>query len=296
VAAATHAPALSVTLLLEAQSPGYAMNKSAALDRSIREFQRLDLLAEADSAVHRLDSRAKVLAAVAFILAVVSMDRYSITALVPYFAYPAALVAAAALPAGLIVRRSLLVVPFALAVGILNPLFDREIVLTIGSVAVSGGWLSFASIVLRAVLAAAAAIILVATTGFPAICGALERFGLPRAFVVQLLFLYRYLVLLGEETGRLVRARELRAFGRPLGLAGFGTLAGHLLIRTWQRAERVYMAMLARGFTGAFPAQRSQRFGGSDWLFVAVCLGLFAALRFGDLPARLGLWALRSAP
>lgn len=272
------------------------MTQSAALDRNIREFQRLDLLAESDSAVHRLDPRAKVLVAAAFILAVVSMDRYAITALVPFLAYPVALVAAAALPAGLIVRRSLLVVPFALAVGMLNPLFDREAALTIGSVAVSGGWLSCASIVLRAVLAASAAIVLVATTGFPAICGALERFGLPRPFVVQLLFLYRYLVLLGEETGRLLRARELRAFGKPLGLAGFGTLAGHLLIRTWQRAERVYMAMLARGFTGSFPAPRSQSFRSRDGLFVAACLGLFAALRFGDLPARLGLWALGGAP
>jgi len=113
---------------------------------------------------------------------------------------------------------------------------------------------------------------------------------------VQLLFLYRYLVLLGEETGRLLRARELRAFGRPLGLAEFGTLAGHLLIRTWQRAERVYMAMLARGFTGSFPTRRAQRFASRDTLYVVACLGLFAALRFGNLPARLGWLALGGAP
>jgi cobalt/nickel transport system permease protein len=264
------------------------MGSHLSIDQSVREFRRLDLLAEGDTAVHRLDARAKVVVAIAFIVTVVSVDRYAVALLLPFLAYPAAMIAAARLPTALVLRRAALVLPFALMVGILNPLFDRTVLLHLGPLAVAGGWLSCASIVLRALLAAAAAVVLVGTTGFPAICGALERFGMPRPFVVQLMFLYRYLALLGEETGRLARARELRAFGHPIGLGEFGSLAGNLLVRTWQRAERIYMAMLARGFDGTFPARAGTRFGVRELIFVAGWLAAFAALRFGDVTVRLG--------
>ncbi|NTV76320.1 MAG: hypothetical protein HGA66_19220, partial [Holophaga sp.] len=73
-------------------------------------------------------------------------------------------------------------------------------------------WISFLSILLRFALTTMAALVLIATTSFTGICAALERLGMPDVLATQLLLLYRYLLVLGEETMRMARARALRLF------------------------------------------------------------------------------------
>ena len=80
---------------------------------------------------------------------------------------------------------------------------------------VAGGWISFLSILLRFVLTVSAAIVLVAVTGIHSLCAALEKLGVPRALVTQLLVLYRYLFVLLDEAGRMDRARALRSLRPP---------------------------------------------------------------------------------
>jgi len=183
----------------------------------------------------------------------------------------------------------LLVCPFALAVGIFNPIFDTDILVQLGPVGISAGWISCASILVRALLTVSAALTLVALTGFPAICRALEQLGMPSAFAVQLLFLYRYLFVLTEEGGRGARARELRSFGnKGLGMASYSSLIGTLLLKTWLRAERIHMAMLARGFTGAFQVRQRFQFGRPEALFLAGWSLIFVLLRFFNPAQALG--------
>lgn len=260
---------------------------------SLQDFRRLDLLAAGDSTLHRLDARAKLVSIVVFIVGAMSSPRYAVIELLPWFAVPLALALAGGLPVGYLARRALVVLPFAVAVGIANPWFDRLPVAHLGSLAISGGWLSFASIVLRALLAAVAALVLVALTGFPALAVALERLAVPRALVVQLLLLYRYLTLLGDEWQRIAAARASRGGGTPLAIAGFGTLAGSLLLRSADRAGRIYAAMRARGFEGSFPAGSPARFGGAEAAFLLSMLVVVGALRFGDAPRQLGALLLR---
>jgi len=268
-----------------------------AIDGSLLDFKRLDLLAMQESAIHRLDPRAKVLTTLVFIVCVVSFGRYEVAALIPFFLYPVTLLALAGLPPGYISRKVAVLIPFAVVVGMFNPLFDRQVVLQFGALEVWGGWVSCLSIIVRAMLTAAAAIVLVAVTGFPAICEALERLGMPRAFAVQLLFLYRYIFVLTDEGGRVARARQLRACGsRGLGLRHFGPLLGHLLLRTWERAERIHMAMLARGFTGEVHARHQGRLGIRELCFLCGWSSLFLALRLINLPRQLGLLLTGSPP
>ena len=194
------------------------------------------------------------------------------------------------LPVSHIVRKIVVVLPFALMVGLFNPLFDQTVLVRLGPFGISGGWLSLASILVRATLTIGAALILVGITGFPAICQALDQLGVPRIFTVQLLFLYRYLFVLSEEGGRTARARELRAFGRSgLTLRSYGPMLSHLLLRTWLRAERIHLAMLARGFTGEFHPRRTNRFGGREFLFLAGWSGLFLFFRLVNVAQFLGM-------
>lgn len=260
-----------------------------SLHGAILDLKHFDLLAEGSSPLHRMDPRAKVLTTGSFILAVVSFNRYELAPLFPFFVFPFAMVALSGLPVRFILRKVALICPLVLVVAIFNPLLDRQVVVSFGALGITAGWLSLCSILIKSVLTVGTALVLVGSTGFNAICQALEKLGMPGAFVVQLQFLYRYIFVLAEESGRAAMARELRTCGRKgLGIASYGNLVGHLLLRTWQRAERVHIAMLARGFMGDFNSRRSFRFGLLEALFVSGWLLLFVLLRLYNLPLLLG--------
>jgi cobalt/nickel transport system permease protein len=199
------------------------------------------------------------------------------------------MIALSTIPPFFILRKIALLCPFVLMVGIFNPIFDREIIMHVGPLAISGGWISFSSIVIRSILTVGTAFILVGVTGFTAVCQAMEGLGMPQVFAVQLLFLYRYIFVLAEEGSRASRARELRSCGRKgLGIHSFGSMIGHLLLRTWQRAERIHTAMLARGFTGQFHTARPARFGRDELLFVMGWSLLFILMRLQNIPRMVG--------
>jgi cobalt/nickel transport system permease protein len=261
----------------------------AKIESAFFDIGTLDTLAGRDTPVHRLDPRAKLLTTLVFIVTVASFGKYELSGLLPFFLFPVAMVALGDLPAGYLLKKLLLVAPFAFFIGVFNPLLDREILLRIGPLALSGGWVSFASILLRFTLTVGAALILIATTSFPGVCMALEKLGAPRVFAVQLLLLHRYLFVLIDEGVRLVRARALRSFGRRgQGMRIFGHLAGQLLLRTLERAKRIHLAMLCRGFDGEIRMLRPARIGRPEVLFTLGWSAAFILLRLYNLPQILG--------
>jgi len=261
-----------------------------------RDLGTLDALGARESPIQSLEPRAKVLATLLFIVAVASFGRYEVSALLPFTFYPIVLAALGGVPLGYVVKRILVALPFVLVLGAFNPLLDRNTLLRVGDLGISGGWLSFASMALRLALTVAAAVVLVATTGLAGVCRALENLGLPQVFVQQIGLLHRYSFVLAEESGRMLRARELRANGRTLNLREFGTLAGHLLLRTWDRARRIHLAMLARGFEGRFHPRRTRPFGWRDGAFLAGWCLVFAFLRLVHVPRLLGVLLQGGAP
>jgi len=147
----------------------------------------------------------------------------------------------------------------------LNPVFARTPLLFLGDIPLAGGWVSFASILLRFVLTVGTAILLVATTSMPRIGEALSRLGLPRGFVVQILMLYRYIFVLIDEGIRIVRARNIRSTGRRgRGIHVFRHLISALFFRTSARAERIHTAMLSRGFDGVIRTTGRRSFRAVD--------------------------------
>ncbi len=258
--------------------------------KSIDDLKQLELLGRADTTIHRLDPRAKVLVTLVFIISIISFNKYELAALLPFFVFPVAITALAGLPALYIIKKIGLIIPLVLLIGIFNPVFDREVILKLGSLDISAGWLSLLSILIRSMLTVGAAFILIGTTGFTSVCQALEQMGMPRVFTTQLLFLYRYIFVFNDEGSRASRARELRAFGKNgLDLRSFCSLTGHLLLRTWQRAECIHMAMLARGFAGRFHSQHSSRFGATEFRFVTGWCAVFILLRTQNLSEFLGI-------
>ena len=252
-------------------------------------LDRLDRLARLDTAVHRVDPRAKVLTTAVFIVCVVSNGKYDLIGLLPCACFPVVLAAEGALPLGFLGKLLLMASPFAIVMGAFNPLFDREVVAYLGSIPVTGGWVSYASIVLRFLLTVAAALVLTATTSFAGVCLALEKLKVPEVLVTQLLLLYRYIFVLGEEAQRMGQARRLRSFGRRgMGWRVYGQMLGQLLLRTFARAQRIYLAMKSRGFDGSVRVARPLHFGPGDLAFTLVWSALFVLFRAVNLPLALG--------
>lgn len=254
------------------------------------EVGRMDELGRLETPVHRLDARAKAAVTLAFIGVVMSFPRHAISALTPFLLYPVALLALGRIPVRHILKKILVAAPFALVIGIFNPLVDREPAAALGPVVVTGGWLSFASIMFRFGLTVGAAMTLVACTGLYRLGAGMQQLGVPRAFVGQLLFLHRYLFVVADAGVKTMRAVEMRA-GRTRALSPrvYGSLIGHLLLRSMDRAERVHRAMVARGFDGTIRMPRRAALRWQDWAFVGGCLTCFAVARAWNLAHGLGL-------
>jgi cobalt/nickel transport system permease protein len=260
----------------------------ASFATALLDLRELDRMALQETPLHRLDPRVKTLATVVYLVVLASFGRQDVAGLLPLALFPVVLAVLGIVPVGLLVRKVALSLPFIVLLGAFLPVLERTPVLDLGPLQLSAGWIAFASLLLRAVLAVASATVLVAVTGMADLGSALDRLGLPRAFVQQLLLLYRYIFLLGEETRRRLLARTLRAHGRGLGWAEFPAFAGHLLLRSWERAERVHAALLARGFQGTLPPRELTQLGLRAWTFLLGWTCYFLCCRFLPVTNLLG--------
>ncbi|PKN06285.1 MAG: cobalt ECF transporter T component CbiQ [Deltaproteobacteria bacterium HGW-Deltaproteobacteria-7] len=241
----------------------------------------LDQLSYKNTIVHRLDPRAKVIITLLFLFTVISFPKYEIVALLPFFLYPVLLMTLGEIPFMFIFKKVVFVSPFAVFIGIFNPLLDSGQVSIFHGFMISAGWFSFFSILIKFTLTVSTALLLIATTSFPNVCHALRQLGLPSLFVSQLLFLYRYIFVLMEETMRIVRARNMRSYEkRGHGIRVFVRIIGILFLRTVERAERIYFAMLSRGFQGDMPTLKRFHFSRGDLGFAVFFIVFLFIFRF----------------
>lgn len=207
----------------------------------------LDRYSRGTSVVHRLDARVKLFVAAAIVVAALATPpswwpAYAVEALVVLAIY-----AASRLPWRYLAVRLAVSVPFIAVLAITVPVSQR----------LEGGWGLAALLVARALVVLAVMITLVATTPFTALLAALARLRVPQVLLSILAFMYRYMFVLTDELAKMRRAKLARTFypslGREVGL--MGNFVGILFVRTFERAERVYAAMCARGWSGSMPRQ-----------------------------------------
>jgi cobalt/nickel transport system permease protein len=233
----------------------------SSIENSLFNIGYLERLSYQSTPIHRLDPRAKLLTSMVFIVAVVSFPKYAVGSLIPFILYPVALMALGNVPVRYLGKKILIAVPFAFFIGIFNPLLDRQVMVHLGPLAISGGWVSFTSIMLRFVLTVSVALILVAVSGFYQVCFAMER--------------------------------ALRTFDRRgMGFGAYSSMLGHLLLRTLDRAQRLHLAMLSRGFDGEIRVLRPLRLHGRDVAFFLGWSSLFVLLRFYNVSHWLGAWLM----
>jgi cobalt/nickel transport system permease protein len=237
----------------------------------------LDPYIEGASPLHRRDPRAKLLATVALIAAIVLTPAGAWASFGLFLLLVAGLIIVAKVPAVRLLKRSLVALPFVLPAAVFLPFLHGGDILWQAQL---GGWhlmlgrdgLELAgSIVARAWLSVAALAVLMATTQMSDLLNGLEKLRVPRIFVSLFGFMYRYLFVLEDEAMRLKTGRDVRYFSRStrLGISSVGHMAGSLFLRSYERAERVYDAMLLRGYDGESRSLNPLKGGYADILLFA---------------------------
>lgn len=233
-----------------------------------------------ESLIHRLDPRVKILITVGFILSNAIMPdgswlAFALAWLVLLFANELS-----GLGIWFTLKRSFVALPFALVAvsAIFSPLGEPLAEWNLGFITLTPtdfGVIRFFSILIRSWLSVQMAILLVATTPFPDLIHALEHLRLPRTLTTIIAFLYRYIFVLTDEVYRLLRARESRSAGLPNLKRGgkliwrvkvAGSMAGQLFLRSYERSDRIYNAMLSRGYAGHIRTLNPHVMTRIDWL------------------------------
>jgi len=255
---------------------------------SLYNLRILDDLAKKETFIHKLHPLVKLLTTFVYLTMVVSFGRYEVSSLLPFVFYPVLIFAFGELPVAPILKRVLMVEPFIIGIGILNPLFDQYVVV-IGEMTISRGWVTFLSILIKSSLTVTVSILLIATTGMDRLPAAFRMLKIPKIFVLQLLLTYRYISVLLEEISRMVRAYSLRAPGQKgIHRSVWGSFAGQLIIRTFDRAQRVYQSMKLRGFTGEYNTGDVEKLHFKDLVYLVGWSLFFIIARFYNIPILLG--------
>lgn len=263
-------------------------------DQEFFNLGYLDRLSYKDTFIHNIDARVKLLATLLYVVIVVSFPKYAISSLIPFLLFPIVFMTLGEIPVSYVAKRILIVSPFIFFVAIFNPILDRNIAFELYGIPISYGFLSFFSILIKFALTVSSIIILVATTSFAGLCFAMRYFKVPEIFVNQLLFLYRYIFVLSEEAMRMIRARDMRSFGKKgTEIRFFVKLVGNLLIRSLNRAERIYYAMLSRGFNGSMPYRKRRNIKVVDIVFLFVVGGMLYFLKFYNPVQMIGKFFIR---
>lgn len=252
----------------------------------------LDQYSGGDSLIHRLDPRTKFIVCLAFIITAVMTPESSWLSYAILFVFIIILLIVSRVPLLHVLRRSLVIFPFVLFIAIFIPFFTQ------GEIAVSykiwlwqvsvtyNGLFILVNVLIRSFLSILSLVLLTSTTKFNDLLSGLKKLGVPGLMISILAFMYRYLFVLIDEVMRMSQARDSRNFGnnglRQIRTAG--NMIGTLFIRSYERGERVYAAMLARGFDGEVRTIHNLHFTRVDvFSCVFSCMALAFSIIVRDL-------------
>jgi len=246
----------------------------------------LDKYSGLDSPLHRLDARTKILSLFCLIMICVSTPPQAYLAFLSYFIVLTVAIVLSRVPVGYILRRSLVIIPFVAMVVVFIPFMKADgaggYSLGIGGLRVyRSGLLIFWNVLAKSYIAVLSVILLSATTPFANLLRGFEQLKVPKIFIMLASFAYRYVFVLVDELERMKRARDCRCYGgRWLWHSKvIGQMIGTLFLRSYQRAERVYVAMVSRGFDGQAISLGQTQLHWADYLVTAGTVSLLVFLR-----------------
>jgi len=230
----------------------------------------IDKYSSIDSMIHRIDPRIKIISAGILILSIIFTEVNSMPAFVLYAITILGLILLSRIPLRYVVKQSLTIIPFVFMVGILMPFLNKV-----------NGLILFWNIFIKAYLITLSMIILVSSTSFPKLLKAFEKLKFPKLLIMIMSFMYRYIFVIMDELIEMKQAKDSRSIGgtKYFHLKTLGNMLGNLFIRSYERAESVYMAMCARGFNGSVITLDSFSINYRDIIFLFVVISIVILVR-----------------
>lgn len=241
--------------------------------------------------MNKLSPLSKLSVTAVFIVTVVSYPKYDITGLVPLFLYPVIMFSVTQTSFVGCMKTTGFVLPFIIMAGILNPFIDK-IPYSVGGIFVlRGGVVSFLTLILKGVLCLCASYIFAENTKVDELCASLRRIHVPKLIVTVFLLTWRYIFVMKEEVSVMLEAYHLRA-PRQKGLhySSWGSFLGQLFLRSFDRADELYQAMILRGYNGNFfyACCRGKYSAFKSWTYFLLMTVTILVIRFIDIPVLIG--------
>lgn len=214
-----------------------------------------------------------------FALITASFGRYDFFSMLPLAAYPIYLCVVAGVGAKWMFFKLLPLSLFVFFIGAWNIFFDKAVISVFG-LTVPSGLFSFATVIMKFLLASSSVTAMISLTSFDSLCRSLASLGLPQVLVNQLFLFRRYVDLIAAEARNIVRARLFR--GGKISLSQSGNICGPLVLRCFARSRRIHEALAYRGYCGAiyYGKDTVLSCGFSDKIFWMVWFFFFVAVRF----------------
>jgi cobalt/nickel transport system permease protein len=245
-------------------------------------LHRTGIAGDPASPIHRLDPRAKLAGFAGITVVAVSTPLRAWPVFVACALALAAIAGLARVGPVVLWARLRVILPVVVFVAVFVPFVRGGPQVQVGPFSLSeAGLATFALVTAKATSGALSAVLLGATTTFPDVLHALERLRAPRLLIVIAAFMYRYVFVIADEARRMRTAVAARGYRpRHVGQAGaLGRMVTALFLRSYERGERVYLAMLARGYAGTMPRLAVLAFRRADVVFVVVLAGALVPLR-----------------
>lgn len=229
-----------------------------------------DAYSHIDSFIHRIEPRIKLIVFFTFILTVIFTPLNSFVCFGLYGLVLVGLIVISRVPLGFIFERIAVILPFILMVSIFMPFMAHR-----------DGFLLFGNILLRALLSSLCMVILMSSTPFSDFLKAMEKLHFPQIMIMILSFMYRYFFVAQDEMLRMVQAKESRSVtcSKWLETKTFANMLGVLFIRSYEKAESVYLAMCSRGFNGKIRTMTDSKIGRRDITFLIGMLIILLSIR-----------------
>jgi len=207
------------------------------------------------SPLHRAEPHHKILALVGFVLLVVATPREWFAAYAVHLGLLLGVIAASRVPLGYLLKRLVVEVPFVVFAVLMPFIAHGPQVEVLGLHVSEPGLLAAWGLLVKGTLGVLASLTLAATTEPDDVLRGLERLRLPDLVVQIMGFMIRYLDVVGSEMARMLVAMRSRGCEprRPKHWPALARALGALFIRSYERGERVHLAMLSRGYTGRLP-------------------------------------------
>jgi cobalt/nickel transport system permease protein len=259
------------------------------IKKAILKITTLEELTHRNTPIHQLQPLVKLLSTVIFLITVISFGPNQVSGLIPYLFYPVILMTFAEIPFKPLFQRLLIALPFSLFAGLSNMIVSREAVFYIGTFGITDGMISFCSILLKTVLTVMAILILISTTSMNDLLYVMIGLRIPSILVLQIMMMFRYISVLGEEITVMYHAYILRApREKGIKLKDMGPFLGQLIIRSFDRADRIYNAMKCRGFEGEIAFSKNDRISIKGWCYLAVVSVLLITMRVINISTAIG--------